>query len=340
MFSYRGAKWCYIAGASLLVLGMTASSSTRAQTQLPPVSVDPPKQQDVQRAQPARRATRASTGQRRAARRDQQQQAAPAPSPGSNAGIERANGPVVGYLANQSATATKTDTPVLTTPQSISIVPKDQIVDQGAQNITEALRYTPGVTISSFGANAFFDSFKLRGFDAPRYLDGLRLPADTTTFAIPRIETYGLERIEVLKGPSAGLYGQSDPGGLINMVSKRPTATPQYEIVGSVGSFDRFQGAFDLGGPIDKKGEFLYRIVGLVRDSNTQTDFVQDNKLFIAPAFTWRPTTDTTFTLLSQYSKVDNKGYQQYIPGQVSFLPNPNGHIPYGRYLGVRGVDG
>ena len=194
--------------------------------------------------------------------------------------------------------------------------------------------------MQSFGANAFFDSFKLRGFDAPRYLDGLRLPEDNTTFAIPRIETYGLERLEVLKGPSSGLYGQSDPGGLLNMVSKRPTSTPQYEIVGSFGSFERFQGAFDIGGPIDKNGEFLYRIVGLGRDSNSQTDFVQDNKLFIAPSFTWRPTKDTSFTILSQYQKVDNKGYQQYVPGQVSFLPNPNGHIPYSRYIGAPGFDG
>ena len=261
-------------------------------------------------------------------------------SGGRGAVGERAIGPVVGYLASQSATATKTDTPILTTPQSISVVTQDQIEDQGAQNLTEALRYTPGVTIASFGANAFFDSFKLRGFDAPRYLDGLRLPEDTTTFAIPRIETYGLERIEVLKGPSAAMYGQSQPGGLVNMVSKRPTATPQYEIQGSFGSFERFQGAFDIGGPIDKNGEFLYRIVGLGRDSNAQTDFVQDNKLFIAPSFTWRPTLDTTFTILSQYQKADNKGYQQYVPGQVSFLPNPNGRIPYGRYLGEPATDG
>jgi len=322
------------------VLDMMGCGSARAQTQLPAVSVDPPKEQTVQRAQPVRRAARVSSGPRRAAaRRDQQQEAAPSPN-SIAAGYQRAIGPVVGYLANQSATATKTDTPVLTTPQSISIVPKDQIVDQGAQNVTEALRYTPGVTIASFGANAFFDSFKLRGFDAPRYLDGLRLPNDTTTFAIPRIETYGLERIEVLKGPSAGLYGQSEPGGLLNMISKRPTATPQNEIVGSFGPFERFQGAFDIGGPIDKKGEFLYRIVGLGRDSNSQTDFVQDNKLFIAPSFTWRPTMDTTFTILSNYQKADNKGYQQYIPGQVSFLPNPNGHVPYSRYLGVPGSDG
>jgi iron complex outermembrane recepter protein len=247
---------------------------------------------------------------------------------------------VTGYLASQSVTATKTDSPVLTTPQSISVVTKDQIEAQGAQNLAEALRYTPGVTIQSFGANAFFDAFKLRGFDAPRYLDGLRLPADTTTFAVPRIETYGLERVEGLKGPSSGLYGQSDPGGLLNMVSKRPTDVPHYDVVGTFGSFDRLQGAFDIGGPVDKDGQFLYRIVGLGRDSNSQTDFVQDNKLFIAPSFTWRPDIDTSFTVLAQYQKVDNKGYQQYVPGQVSFLPNPNGHIPYSRYLGEPGPDG
>jgi iron complex outermembrane recepter protein len=339
MFGNGGVKWCCAAGASLLVLGVTGSSSVHAQTALPPVSVDPPKPQTVQRApQPSKRAARVRTAPRRAVATGASQETAPAPN--ASGGFDRAIGPVVGYLATQSATATKTDTPVLTTPQSISIVPKDQVVDQGAQNLTEALRYTPGVTIQSFGANAFFDSFKIRGFDAPRYLDGLRLPADTTTFAIPRIETYGLERIEVLKGPSAALYGQSDPGGLVNMVSKRPTATPQNEIVGSFGSFDRFQGAFDIGGPIDKKGEFLYRIVGLGRDSNTQTDFVQDNKLFIAPSFTWRPTLDTSFTLLSQYQKVENKGYQQYVTGQISFLPNPNGQIPYSRYLGIPGADG
>ena len=301
---------------------------------LPPVTIDAPRPQAARPAQPARRATRSQSATRRVAAPAQRQVVEPG---ARGAAGERANGPVDGYLANQSATATKTDTPLLTTPQSISVVTKDQVEAQGAQNITEALRYTPGVTVSSFGANAFFDSFKLRGFDAPRYLDGLRLPMDTTTFAIPRIETYGLERIEVLKGPSAGLYGQSEPGGLINMVSKRPTSTPQYEVVGSFGSFERFQGAFDIGGPIDKNGEFLYRIVGLGRDSNSQTDFVQDNKLFIAPSLTWRPTRDTTFTILSHYQKVDNKGYQQYVPGQVSFLPNPNGRIPYGRYLGEPG---
>jgi outer membrane receptor protein involved in Fe transport len=222
---------------------------------LPPVTVDAPKPQAARPTQPARRAARSQSSARRATAPAQQQPPQTVDSVGRGAIGERGIGPVDGYLATQSVTATKTDTPILTTPQSISVVTQDQIQDQGAQNVTEALRYTPGVTIQSFGANAFFDSFKLRGFDAPRYLDGLRLPADNTTFAIPRIETYGLERLEVLKGPSAALYGQSEPGGLINMISKRPTSTPQYEVVGTFGSFDRFQGAFDIGGPIDKKGE-------------------------------------------------------------------------------------
>ncbi|MBR1163562.1 TonB-dependent siderophore receptor [Bradyrhizobium elkanii] len=330
-----------MAGSGLfVVLSVVMPRESVAQSALPPVTVEAPKQQQqARRTQPARRAARPARTTPRPIANRAPAQAQNVPSPGAGGG-ERGNGPVTGYLASQSVTATKTDSPVLTTPQSISIVTQDQIQAQGAQNITEALRYTPGVTIESFGANAFFDEFKLRGFTAPRYLDGLRLPTDTTTFAVPRIETYGLERIEVLKGPSSGLYGQSDPGGLLNLVSKRPTETPHYEIEGAFGSFDRFQGAFDIGGPADKDGRVLYRIVGLGRDSNSQTDFVQDNKLFIAPSFTWRPTYDTSFTVLSQYQKVDNKGYQQYVPGQVSFLPNPNGHIPYSRYLGEPGLDG
>jgi iron complex outermembrane receptor protein len=320
------------ADGSALAQGASGSSA------LPPVTVDAPKRQQAS-SRPAQ-STRAARRARSTASRAPAATQNTAPAVAGRSAGEKATGPVTGYLASQSATATKTDTPLLQTPQSISVVTKDQVEAQGAQNVTEALRYTPGVTVQSFGANAFFDNFKLRGFDAPRYLDGLRLPADNTTFAIPRIETYGLERLEVLKGPSSGVYGQSDPGGLLNMVSKRPTDTPHYEVEGTFGSFDRFQGAFDIGGPIDKDGQFLYRIVGLGRDSNSQTDFVQDNKLFIAPSFTWRPDIDTSLTILTQYQKADNKGYQQYVTGQVSFLPNANGHIPYSRYLGEPSTDG
>jgi len=120
---------------------------------LPPVTVDAPKQQAARPSQPSRRVTRSQSGARRATAPPQQQQTVDSAGRG---GIgERGIGPVVGYLASQSVTATKTDTPSVTTPQSISVVTKDQIEDQGAQNITEALRYTPGVIIQSFGANAY-----------------------------------------------------------------------------------------------------------------------------------------------------------------------------------------
>jgi len=333
-----------MSAVSYLALTINGPSSVQAQTvesssTLPAVTVDAPKPQMKRRAA-TRPSSRARSASRNIARNRGAEQATQANPANGRGFVEHANGPVQGYSASRSATGTKTDSPILTTPQSISVITRDQIRDQGAQTVQEALQYTPGVALQSYGANAFFDGFKIRGFDAPQYLDGLRLPKDGISFALPKIETYGLERLEVLKGPSSGLYGQTDPGGFINMISKRPTATAHYDFETTFGNFNYKQGAFDIGGPIDKNGEFLYRIVGLGRLADTQTDFMEDNKLFIAPSFTWRPDNDTSFTLLSQYQKIDNKGYQQYVPAQVSFMYNPNGRIPYSRYIGEPGLDG
>lgn len=252
----------------------------------------------------------------------------------SGQSAERGNGPVVGYVAKQSVTATKTDTPVLETPQSVSIVTKDQVATQQAQSMTQALRYTPGVTIDTYGPLSFFNPPVIRGFQARQYLDGLYLPFDPgSQFAQPVIEPYNLERIEVLKGPSSGLYGQTNPGGLVNMVSKRPLATPHFEAVGQYGSFDRFQGAFDFGGAADPNAHHMFRFVGLARAADTQIDFVQDNKLFFAPSYTFRLSNDTILTILTSYQKIENRGFQQHVPGQGSLVPNPNGRIPFSRYV-------
>jgi len=334
-----------MSAVSYLALMINGPSTVHAQTaqvpqaNLPAVTVDAPKPQ-VKRRAAVRPSSRARNASRNVARNRGAEQPAQASPINGRGFVERANGPVQGYSASRSATGTKTDSPILTTPQSISVVTKDQIRDQGAQTVQEALQYTPGISIQSYGANAFFDGYKVRGFDAIQYLDGLRLPVDGISFAMPKIETYGLERLEVLKGPSCGLYGQTNPGGFVNMISKRPTETKHYDFETTFGNFNYRQGAFDIGGPVDKNGEFLYRIVGLGRLADTQTDFVQDNKLFIAPSFTWRPTNDTSFTVLSQYQKIDNKGYQQYVPAEASFMYNLNGRIPYSRYIGEPGLDG
>ncbi len=328
-----------LAAASTVALSLFAGNVHAQSSNLPAVTVDAPqRQQQARRARPQRNASRARSTRRRVAAPAPRQAVAPEGS--GRVAVERGTGPVNGYLAHQSVSSTKTDTPILETPQSISVVTRDQMAAQGVQNVSQALEYVPGVTPESFGANSFFDAVKVRGFDAPRYLDGLRLPSDVTTFAAPRIETYGLERLEVLKGPSSGLYGASDPGGLINMISKRPQDTPHYSVEGTFGAYNNYQGAFDIGGPADKNHEFLYRLVGLVRQSDTEVNFVQDNKIFIAPSLTWRPNADTSFTFLSHYQNIDNKGYQQYVPGQVAFSGNPLGRISRSTYLGEPGADG
>ncbi|MPZ40423.1 MAG: TonB-dependent siderophore receptor [Rhizobiales bacterium] len=309
-----------------------APSSQSPAVSLPPVSVRRPV------ARPKARPQRAKKAQptRRVAAPPQVQQ-----RPAGGSAQENGLGPVQGYAARQSVTATKTDTPILEVPQSISVITRDQIVSQQAQSLPEAVRYTPGVTTELYGASSFLDEVKVRGFDAPRFLDGLRLPTDTVVrFAQPKAEPYGLERFEILRGPSSGIYGHSSPGGLVNMVSKRPTDFHRGEVELQTGSFERLQGAFDLSGPLDEQRKFLGRIVGLARDTDRVIDFNHEKRLYIAPSFTWLPTPDTTFTFLASFLQDDIKGQpQQYLPAFGTLYPGPNGRLPYSRNIGEPNYD-
>lgn len=245
---------------------------------------------------------------------------------------ETATGPVQGFVASRAAGATKTDTPLIETPQAITVITRDRIDAQAVRSVEEALRYTPGVTANLNGFDPRFDAARIRGFDArpSQYLNGLRL---LRQFGPTSIEQYGLERIEVVRGPSSVLYGQSVPGGLINLVSKRPTETPFGEVNLSAGNNDRFQGAFDLGGPLDEAGQFSYRVTGLVRNSDTDVDYVGDDRYFFAPALTWRPDGETRITLLGSY-QYDQGGSPIGLPAQGTLFYNPNGKIPRDRYAG------
>lgn len=250
---------------------------------------------------------------------------------------ERGDGPVQGYVATRSVTGTKTDTPIVETPQSISVITRDQMSDQGAQTVSDALHYTPGVFTNINGATARYDETRIRGFLPILYLDGMPLPLNRF-FATPSISTYGLERLEVLRGPSSVLYGQNSPGGLINMVSKRPTEKPFGEIQLSGGSFNTWEGAFDIGGPGNAEKTFLYRLTGQIRDSDTMVDFSKDKRSFIAPSFTWR-NLDTSLTVLAHYGKDEGTFPQQYLPAQGTLFFNPNGQIPRNRFVGEPGWD-
>lgn len=220
---------------------------------------------------------------------------------------ESARGPVAGFVATQSATATKTGTSLKDTPQAVNVVTKDQMAAQGSATLTQALRYTPGV-ISQYGDDSRYDWFTIRGFRPSRYLDGLRLPFGSRGYAQPRVEPLSLERAEVLKGPASVLYGQGDPGGLINMVSKRPSATAINEVEMQFGTDKRIQTAFDLGGGVGDDDGFLYRIVGVGRLTDTQYDYVREKKGYIAPSFTFKADEGTSLTFYGSYQHIDSPG--------------------------------
>jgi len=258
----------------------------------------------------------------------------------ANVDEETATGPVVGYVARRTVTATKTDTPLIESPQSISVVTRDQMDAQNAQSVSDALRYSAGVLAEANGPDPRADNIVMRGFDAGRdaYRDGLRSYAFGNQGGSV-YEPYGMERIEVLRGPSSILYGQGGAGGIVNLVSKRPTAQTVRELQAQVGSYDRKQLAADFGGGLTAGNEWTYRLIGLVRDSDTFIDHVTDDRTYLAPALTWQPDDDTSLTLLSDFQKnKKGQGYQA-LPRVGTLDSNPNGRIPTHRFVGEPDFD-
>lgn len=262
---------------------------------------------------------------KKAAPRAKQAAPAPAPIPAAAppvvAAPETGTSPVRDYVATQSATGTKTDTPLRETPQSMSVVGAEQVRDQGAQNLGEAVRYIPGVLGDGFGFDSRGDYVLLRGIPASYYLDGLR-----TTFGYyahtAGLEPFNLERVEVLRGPASMLYGSGSSGGIINGVSKRPQDKAHAEFGVEYGSYDWRQIQFDVGGPVTTDGRWLYRFVGVGRDAGTQVDHVDNDRIFLAPSLTFRPTVDTNITLLGTWRKDRGGSVQQFLPHEGTLYPN------------------
>jgi iron complex outermembrane recepter protein len=312
------------------------ATSSAAQTPLPSVTVDAPAPRVQSRtaarskrsAQPTRRAATAPARGTEAARTE---------TAASKGTFQQGNGPIQGYVAHRSLVGTKTNTPLLETPQSISVVGREQMSDQGAQSVVQALGYTAGVTNNSPN-DTRFESLRLRGFQPVLYLDGMQLPYGANQFGQPKIDINLLERVEVLKGPSSSLYGQIAPGGMINLVSRLPTATRVNSVEFLADNWGRAQTNFDVGG-VDPKGDLYYRIAGTLHGGGTQVDFVDDFRGAIAPSFTWKPDLDTTFTFLSGYQRDVTGLAFQFFPAAGTLLPNPNGRIPLTKFLGEPGFD-
>jgi iron complex outermembrane recepter protein len=252
--------------------------------------------------------------------------------------FETGTSPVQGYLATVSSTGTKSDTPLNQTAQSISVVSAERIRDQGVTSVQESLRYVPGVFAEPGGVDARNDYARVRGQDPNVYLDGTRV-SNRNLFNEWRIDPYMLERIEVYRGPASVLYGDTSSAGLVNLISKRPRAETYNEAGVAFDNFGRKQVQLDSTGKLTKDGEWLYRFVGLFRDSGTQVDFVPDNRIMLAPSLTWRPTTATNWTILGTYQKDRTGTTNGFLPREGTLLPSINGYIPRNRFTGDPATD-
>jgi iron complex outermembrane receptor protein len=242
-----------------------------------------------------------------------------------------------GFVPYASNAGSKTNALLIEVPQSISIVGQEEMEARNVITVNEALRYTPGVQTDEYGVEPRFDWLKIRGFDAQTFgifRDGMRFNS-----LAGKLDPFELESVEVLKGPSSVLYGEIPPGGLINQVTKRPQEGRLTQVEGQFGSYDRRQGSFDTTGSFDAAHVFRYRLLGLIRNSNTQTNFTPDNRRLIAPALTWHPSERTNFTVLADYQH-DGSKWSQFLPANGTlYNTNPNGIIPVSTFLGEPDYD-
>lgn len=242
----------------------------------------------------------------------------------------------VTVIAERATTATKTDTPLTETPQSISVVTSALFTDRGARNLQETLRYSAGVTADAWGLDTRGDASTIRGLDPVQYVDGMRRLYNFSPMARP--EVYGLERVEVLRGPSSVLYGAGATGGIINAMSKRPSFQDAGEVGLQLGNFDRRQLQGDITGELGDSGNVAGRLVGVVRDSGMQTDGIDDDRIYIAPSITWRGER-TNLTVLASYQRDETASSQQFLPVAATLKAPPGRRLDPSTFLGDKDFD-
>ncbi|WP_318639558.1 TonB-dependent siderophore receptor [Stenotrophomonas sp. STM01] len=241
---------------------------------------------------------------------------------------------------SHASSATKTDTAVAETAQSVSVIAREELDARGVQNLNEAMRYVAGVTLESSGIDNRVDDFRIRGFDAGSWsnnvtVDGMRAPQGSQ-WNRTMVDSWNLERVEVLKGPSAVMYGQVAPGGMVNQVSKTPTPDQQQVLRLGIDGNGQYNTAFDVGtGTGDNR--HLLRLVGLYRDGETQIDHTEQKHWFLAPSYTFQIAERTRLTLLGLYQKDDGGSTYQFLPMDGTLVATPYGHMKNTTFIGEPG---
>lgn len=206
---------------------------------------------------------------------------------------------VDGYVAS-GAQVSKSMTPIAEQQQAVSVVTQDQITDQGAQNLGQALGYTAGTVAEPFGVDPRFNEPFMRGFASndAQYVNGLR---QSRYFGATSYELYGMQQVEVLRGPSSGLYGAGQPMGVINQVQKRAQSDDFAEAGLGFDSNSSPQAFFDVNRAASD--DLSFRLTGIARDQKNQIEEVTNESGYLAGAARWTPDAMTTIDLLASYRK-------------------------------------
>ncbi|GBR03696.1 TonB-dependent siderophore receptor [Acetobacter oeni] len=244
---------------------------------------------------------------------------------------------VRGHKASTVASAaTKSNTPLVETAQSVTVITRDEMDVRGVLTLNQAVRYAAGITADTRGGEGTrYDLYDLRGFTVPTFLDGLKFQDSPTGFAVAQTDTSRLDRIEVLKGPASALYGQSSPGGLTALFSKLPTDQRSYGGVTTTGGmFDLYRVDADVGGFATDDGLVRYRIYGTVNGQHTQLSKTGSRRFSISPSFTFGGDGPTTLTLLGNYQYDPESGSYGGVPLVGSLRRASYGYLPRDFYDG------
>lgn len=236
------------------------------------------------------------------------------------------------YVPQGSLTATKSTVPLISTPQSVSVITRDQIDLLNFIDVQQAVRYTAGVVGENFGPDLRYDFLTVRGFTPKQYIDGLQAPITTTILNVG-VDLYGFESIDILKGPSAVLYGNTPPGGLYNLTSRRASRDFGGEVAARYGEDDYKQVNATVTGTV--AGPLSARLTALYRDRDSQVDFVTAERVFVAPTATLDIGERTSLTGLFYYQHDDVRGDTNgFLPSQGTRFANPLGRVRRGTNLG------
>jgi iron complex outermembrane recepter protein len=234
---------------------------------------------------------------------------------------------------------TRTDTPIIDTPGTAQVIPRQVLEDRGVTKFSDALKTAVGVTSNSPSTSSF-NNVLIRGFNSDlNYLrNGL---SEGASILQPPRDLNNVERLEILSGPASVTGGQIAPGGIVNVVTKQPSLSPLYELSASYGSFNTVEGAFDFSGPLNESKTVAYRLNTSIYHSDTfiDTDDVDIERFSIAPVLSWQIGKQTKLSFEGLY--VNSQTPQRNgLPAQGTVLDNPNGEIPKDQFVGEPNFDG